>query len=323
MSLSSDIILSNVNNFLNNKCGLVDNAPFSAYISINETKESEFPIVYDKEYNINCIFNSKNLFDNIIKENNNKKFNIKQSNFDLLFYKTNNNTPSIGVLIVLIINEIECEEVQDNKRNNDTTNINLSNEVNESIKKFIYSYITEKELSNDFPHWSIDSSSFTSKQIPHSNYSIENLLLGYNSIARKIRLLNFSLEKLNGNAVEQYVQYVENVISPVEIMPCKIDNKELKENESKEKEDKLYKKIFLNTLIIHNKGEYLADLRKKYIAVMPKDLKNLLEKYKYFRFNKKMFISYKEKKEKKQTSKIPNIIENNIKIGENDIKIDE
>ena len=36
-----------------------------------------------------------------------------------------------------------------------------------------------------------------------------------------------------------------------------------------------------------------------------------------------MFISYKEKKEKKQTSEIPNIIENNIKIGENNIKIDE
>ena len=55
MSLSSDIILSNVNNFLNNKCGLVDNAPFSAYISINETKESEFPIVYDKEYSFELI----------------------------------------------------------------------------------------------------------------------------------------------------------------------------------------------------------------------------------------------------------------------------
>ena len=172
MSLSSDIILSNVNNFLNNKCGLVDNAPFSAYISINETKESEFPIVYDKEYNINCIFNSKNLFDNIIKENNNKKFNIKQSNFDLLFYKTNNNTPSIGVLIVLIINEIECEEVQENKRNNDTTNINLSNEVNESIKKFIYSYITEKELSNDFPIGQL-----TQVHLPQNKFHIATIQL--------------------------------------------------------------------------------------------------------------------------------------------------
>lgn len=319
----SDIILSNVKTFLNNKCGLVDNAPFSAYISINDTKESEFPIVYDKEYNINCILNSNNNFDNIIKDNNNKRFKIKQSNFDLLFYRTNNKTPSIGVLIVLIINEIECDEIQDNKKNNSTTNINLLNEVHESVKKYIYTYLTEKEISNEFPHWIIDKDAFTSKQLPQSNYSIENILLGYNSIERKIRFMNFPLEKLNGNAVEQYVQYVENVISPVEIIPSKIDNKGLKENESKEKEDKLYKKIFLNTLIIHNKKEFLADLRKKYITVMPKDLKNLSEKYKYFKFNKKMFINYKEKQNKKLTNDIPNIIETNIKIEDNDIKIDE
>ena len=57
MSKSLDIILPLAKSFLENKCPYKENEEFKASIALNESKDNEYPTLFDNDYNIQCVIN--------------------------------------------------------------------------------------------------------------------------------------------------------------------------------------------------------------------------------------------------------------------------
>lgn len=268
MSKSLDTIFHLAKSFLKNKCPYQENEEFTASISLNESKDEEYPTLFDNDYNINCIINLDDNKYDAMKNNKNTNINclIKKSNFDILFYKTNNKTPTIGIIIILIINEIEILK-DSNKQIQflSSVDINLLDEINVLIKLFVFDYIKSNLLNYSFPHWMIDPVSIANGVIPFSNYLVENLLLGMKSIGRKISFLNTPPEIIKGQRIEKYVNSIERVISPAEIAPLKI-NQEIFNCPHYPNANNGINQVFLNTFVIHSNNDFLQELKKKYLT---------------------------------------------------------
>lgn len=267
MSKSLDIILPLAKSFLENKCPYKENEEFKASIALNESKDNEYPTLFDNDYNIQCVINLDDNNYDVMKNNKNNIINclIKKSNFDILFYKTNNKTPTIGIIIILIINEIEILKDSNKKiKLFSSVNINLSNEISDLIKLFVFEYIKSNLLTYSFPHWMVDPVSLANHTLPFTNYLVENLLLGMKSIGRKISLLNTPPEIIKGQRIEKYVNFIENVISPAEIVPLKI-NKEIFNYPQYPNVNNGINQVYLNTFVIHNDTDFLQELKKNYL----------------------------------------------------------
>ena len=130
--------------------------------------------------------------------------------------------------------------------------------------------------------------------MPKCNFTLENILLGNNSINQTIKIININNEKIHLYNLMDYINNINEVISPIEIDPLKVNN-EIFNDENK------FKEIFLNTFEIQvkenfNENKNLIDLKEKLIDEIPENIKSIIEKYEGFKFNKKMFYNYYNKK---------------------------
>ena len=261
---------------------------------INMSFINKIPIIYDDSCFIYTLLNKKIDLSN--KKYNDLKVNVFRSHFDIFIYKTNNNSISnIKLILICIIDELKINEEKENK-NQIKKNIYYYDSITTNFQKFIFSYIKEKiddkEYKNQFPHWLITPDMIINKEIPNCNFTIENILLGNESINQKIKFINLSKENIYLYNLMDYFDNINSIFSPIEIDPLKINNEIFND-------DNKYKEIFINTFeieIVKNNKKNLYDLREKLIEEMPESIKELIERYEGIKFTKKMFDDYKTKK---------------------------
>ena len=261
---------------------------------INVSFINKVPIIYDDSCFIYALFNKKIDLSNI-KEND-LKVNVISSHFDIIVFK-NNSISNIKLILICIIDDLKVNEEKVNEKKNDINkNIYNYDSITSNFQKFIFSYIKEKiddkQYKNQFPHWLITPDMIKNKEIPNCNFTIENILLGNESINHKIKLVNSSNENIYLYNLNDYIENINSIISPIEIDPLKINNEIFND-------DNKYKEIFINTYeieIVRYNKKNLYDLREKLIEEMPDSIKELIERYEGIKFTKKMFDDYKTKK---------------------------
>ena len=161
------------------------------------------------------------------------------------------------------------------------------------------------------------------KEIPNCNFTIENILLGNDSINRKIKLVNSSTENIYLYNLNDYFDNINSIFSPIEIDPLKINNEIFNE-------ENRFDEIFLNTFeikikdFIFNENKNIIDLKEKLIDEIPENIKWLIIKYEGIKFNKKMFDDYfSQKLNKNIMNNKNNNSNNNIINDEVEIKIEK
>ncbi len=259
---------------------------------INMSFINKIPIIYDDSCSIYAILNKKIDLSN--KKESDLKVNVISSHFDIFIYK-NNSISNIKFIIICIIDDLKINEEKE-KINDIKKNIYINDSITINFQKFIFSYIKEKiedkQYKNQFPHWLLTPDMIQNKEIPNCNFTIENILLGNDSINRKIKLVNSSNENIYLYNLNDYFDNINSIFSPIEIDPLKINNEIFND-------DNKYKEIFINTFeieIVKNNKKNLYDLREKLIEEMPESIKELIERYEGIKFTKKMFDDYKTKK---------------------------
>ena len=267
-----DIIFSAVDRFLDNQDESFNLEKFSAKLFINsselpEEKEKSIYYIYGKNFSIHCILNIPKEAIVKVPANQPVDLTVTQSTLDILIYKSNSDNSShdettktnnsIKILLVIIINSFENPKEEEGLDNRTLININNIEEVNLKLKKFIFNYLKGEIKKNEyysFPHWILASNNFIHNSMPFSNYAIENILLGYESINGVYRL--FHRNNLITSENFYQVKKFDNYISSVEIIPSKVENTFFS-NENN------IKKTFLNTFIIHSKIEYIYEMKKE------------------------------------------------------------
>ena len=249
---------------------------------INMSFINKIPIIYDDSCFIYTLLNKKIDLSN--KKYNDLKVNVFRSHFDIFIYKTNNNSISnIKLILICIIDELKINEEKENK-NQIKKNIYYYDSITTNFQKFIFSYIKEKIDDKEYKN--------QNKEIPNCNFTIENILLGNESINQKIKFINLSKENIYLYNLMDYFDNINSIFSPIEIDPLKINNEIFND-------DNKYKEIFINTYeieIVRYNKKNLYDLREKLIEEMPDSIKELIERYEGIKFTKKMFDDYKTKK---------------------------
>ena len=158
------------------------------------------------------------------------------------------------------------------------------------------------------------------KIIPECNITLENILLGNNSINQTIKLINTNKDNIHLYNIMDYINNINVVNSPIEIDPLKINNEIFNE-------ENRFDEIFLNTFeikikdFIFNENKNIIDLKEKLIDEIPENIKWLIMKYEDIKFNKKMFDDYFSQKLNKNIMNNKN--NNNIINDEVEIKIEK
>jgi hypothetical protein len=286
MTLIEKNLLDLTLDFTNSNFKSSNNLTFTTDLQI----ENNFPLIYDNNFYIHTILNiNNNLLEKIKAESSCAKIKILNSNFDLISYKINNKN-EIGLMLILIINDLIILETNEIKLNLESLyNINNHLEIVNKIQNFIFNFIKNnyKFYNNQIPFFLINKETFLTKKIKNHNSIIENILIGNKSFFNKIKLWNIENynNNFNINSLFNFINFNQNLNSYLQINPLLI-------NLNFENYDK--NNLFLNTIIIQDKN-YLNNLKEKYIKEMPNEIQFLINKYKNIKFNKKMFDDYKEK----------------------------
>ena len=282
-----------IEEFINRNFNFYQNEIFE----IELTFLNNFPIIYDDTGFLYVILDKKIDLKN--KKEKDLKVKIINSHFDILIFKNlKNGISNIKFNFICIIKELKIIEEKEKNIFANYLNIYKFDSITNNFKKFIFSYIKEKvddnRYKNIFPHWILTPEMIKKKIIPKCNFTLENILLGNDSINQTIKIININNEKIHLFNLMDYINNINEVISPIEIDPLKVNN-EIFNDENK------FKEIFLNTFEIQvkenfNENKNLIDLKEKLIDEIPENIKSIIEKYEGFKFNKKMFDDYYNKK---------------------------
>ena len=285
-----------IEEFINGNFNSYDNESFE----INLTFLNNLPIIYDDTGFLYVILDKKIDLKN--KKEKDLKVKIINSHFDILIFKNlKNGISNIKFNFICIIKELKIIEEKEKNIFANYLNIYKFDSITNNFKKFIFSYIKEKvddnRYKNIFPHWILTPEMIKKKIIPKCNFTLENILLGNDSINQTIKIININNEKIHLFNLMDYINNINGVISPIEIDPLKVNN-EIFNDENK------FKEIFFNTfeIPINNKeddNKNINDLKEKLLYEMPDDIKKLIQRYEKVKFTKKMFDDYFNKKKSK------------------------
>ena len=308
-----------IEEFINGNFNSYDNESFE----INLTFLNNLPIIYDDTGFLYVILDKKINLKN--KKEKELKVNIINSHFDILIFKHFKNPNSnIKFVFICFINELKIKEEKKKNLFENYFNIYKFDSITINLKKFIFTYIKDKiednEYKNSFPHWILTPEMIKNKIIPECNITLENILLGNNSINQTIKLINTNKDNIHLYNIMDYINNINVVNSPIEIDPLKINNEIFNE-------ENRFDEIFLNTFeikikdFIFNENKNIIDLKEKLIDEIPENIKWLIMKYEDIKFNKKMFDDYFSQKLNKNIMNNKN--NNNIINDEVEIKIEK
>ena len=188
------VIEKNLENFFNND-KIVKNEEFKSFFyQGDDTKE--FKIIYDEQNYIYYLANIPKEKEYIIKEKIEYEILIKDSSYDILFYKNLQN--SISCILIIIINDIDFKITNENYlefKLEKFENINYKENIITKIKQKIINYIKEKKENN--------------------STNIENILLEGK---------NFNLLYNNNLINDEEIKKLCTIISKVEIKKDNFDN---------------------------------------------------------------------------------------------------
>ena len=249
------VLEKNLEKFFNNNM-IVKNEEFKSFFYQGDDRK-EFKIIYDEQNYIYYLSNIPKEKEYIIKEKIEYEILIKDSSYDILFYKNLQN--SINCILIIIINDIDFKITNENYlefKFDKFQNINDKENIITKIKQKIINYIKEKK--------------------ENIQTDLENLILegkDYNLLYNNDLLLNEGIKKLC------------SIISKVEIKNDNYDNIT----------DNITDNIFMNVYEILSPS-YKALLAQNYINEMPQNLLHVMIKYQETNFSKELFDIYKNKK---------------------------
>lgn len=279
-----------IEDFINEKFNYFENQPFE----INFAFYNKFPIIYDNTCYIYSIIENKIDLSN--KKDKILKIKILKSHFDILMFKHENNSiPIIKFLFICLIEKLIIKEEKENNNYNNYLNLYKYSFITNNLKKYIFSYIKEKIYEKEnkiFPHWLITPETIQKKTILKCKFLLENILLGNNNNNNKmIKFINTKSENMNLYNINDYINNINEIYSPIEIEPLKINN-QIFNDENK------FQEIFMNDLeieVVKDNNDYdnnLFESKEKILEELPEKIKKVIEKFKGFKFTKKIFEDY-------------------------------
>ena len=180
-------LIKTVEQFILNKCTTPKKEKnFTFELNYHPQGENILPILYDSTHFIHGVItqNKKNELDELNKINTDSILLIKDSKFDLAFYKTEENSKIINCTIILIINDFSIlNKKENNEENNNVNNkekiddINKENRVIKKLGKFLFDYIKKNKEKN-------------------KNLSLNNLFL--DKTINNVKFFNNDIEQING-----------------------------------------------------------------------------------------------------------------------------
>ena len=187
----SNLVLKFLDNNINEKESSKEslNISFKTYL---KKDENNCYTILDKENSIKCVFEKKYLKEYLSQFPSYTNFNnfdgmlimVKQSHFDILFFKNVNKT--ISYRIILIITEFildQAQKISNNLEQHKYININFVPQIEEKLKQFYFKFIQKKIKSEHFKnkinnHLKINSENFINYNFNELNNenSIEKIL---------------------------------------------------------------------------------------------------------------------------------------------------
>lgn len=271
-------LYKNIEAFIDNKCTYTKNEPFKINFFQGNEKTNNLPIIFDKNSYIQCFLKIPKKEESIINGKKNAvKIIIKESSFELVLYKSDDNQSIIKCLIIIIIEDIQSTEESSINFNESAININDDFKLMEKLKIFFFDYI--KMNKNFFP-----------KEVIHEKTNIlEKILL--KDAKDDIRFFNEENKGINTNEnIKPEITKIKSVLSKLEI----------KQKEAgKEGKNFKNKNVIIDVLEELNPN-FKTDLIDKYLDEMPEELNDLMKKFNCVKFNNQMYKNYLKNKEKEK-----------------------
>ena len=188
----------NLEKFFNNN-NIVKNEEFKSYF-YQEDDSKEFNIIYDEQNYIYYLSNIPKEKEYIIKEKIEYEILIKDSSYDILFYKNLQN--SINCILIIIINDIDFKITNENYlefKFDKFQNINDKENIITKIKQKIINYIKEKEenISSNLENIILEGKDYN---LLYNNDLINNEeIKKLCSIVSKVEIKNDNFDNINDN----------------------------------------------------------------------------------------------------------------------------
>ena len=248
-------LLKTVEQFISNKCLQKKEKNSSFEINYHSNGANNLPILYDSTHNIPCLITNKTKLEELNKINKDCHLLIKDSQLELIFYKSDSESKFIKCCIIFIINEFsiiknlkEEENILITFDKENSIDINYDDKIVKRLKKFLYDYIKKnksKTLGKIFLENEINNINIFS----NDNNKIEGI--------ECIKNLDYEIKMKEGKNLDEildelYPEFKEELISKyIDEMPDEIVNLQKK-----------YKKINFNNEIykkykdeMNNKGK--------------------------------------------------------------------
>lgn len=266
-------IIKRIEEFISNNCQYRKMKPFISNLSLEDENSNELPILYDEYNSIQCIINISKAKKSILKEDLSFKetqVNIKDSSFELVIYKSDDNPLIIQCILVIIINDIEkAEQKKLNKIQSNLIDVNDEFGVLNNLRKFLFNYLKEN------------------KKYRNSNSNIIEKILLKDAI-NGVRFFN---SYKNGIDCED-----DNILKIIEDIKLIESKMEIKQKLKKNKDHKRKNDSDIIEIIEESNSNgfnyFQNELIEKYLDEMPKEIVNLAKKYKNITFTKEMFLKY-------------------------------
>ena len=319
------VIEKNLENFFNNN-KIVKNEEFKSFFyQGDDTKE--FKIIYDEQNYIYYLSNIPKEKEYIIKEKIEYEILIKDSSYDILFYKNLQN--SISCILIIIINDIDFKITNENYlefKLDKFQNINDKENIISKIKQKIINYIkVQKEnISSNIENLILEGKNYN---LLYNNDLIDNEeIKKLCSIISKVEIKNNNFDNINDNIFMN----VYEILSPsykallaqnyINEMPQNLLHLMLKYQETnftKELFDKYKNKKLLKNKNINNKSIKSINIENKENNNINKNKKiifNLNRVIKSKKKKKRFKVILKNIKPKKERDKKINIKKNIFQI---------
>ena len=235
-------LLKTVEQFISNKCLQKKEKNSSFEINYHSNGANNLPILYDSTHNIPCLITNKTKLEELNKINKDCHLLIKDSQLELIFYKSDSESKFIKCCIIFIINEFsiiknlkEEENILITFDKENSIDINYDDKIVKRLKKFLYDYIKKnksKSLTKIFLENEINNINIFS----NDNNKIEGF--------ECIKNLDYEIKMKEGKNLDEildelYPEFKEELISKyIDEMPDEIVNLQKK-----------YKKINFNNEI--------------------------------------------------------------------------